>query len=164
MYKTGDRIVYPMYGAGIIEAVQERTVLGKKQEYYVMRISAGDMKVMIPVEGSEDIGVRPVIDANEAMKVLESFRFADLTEGINWNKRHRDNMQKIRSGDIYKVMEVVKDLMYRDKTKGLSTSERKMYNNARQIFISELMLSGAADEEDIVSIMEETVGAIVSAE
>lgn len=161
MYKAGDRIVYPMYGAGVIEAIEERVVLGKKQKYYMMRISAGDMTVMIPVVGCENIGVRGVIDRNEAMKVLETFRTAELTGGSNWNKRHRDNMLKIKSGDIYKVLEVVKDLMYRDKTRGLSTSERKMYNNARQILVSELVLSGVAEEEDIVSIMEETVDELI---
>lgn len=161
MYQVGDRIVYPMYGAGVIEAVEERTVLGKKQNYYVMRISAGDMTVMIPQNGCENIGVRSVIDSTEAMKVLEAFKNAEVAEDSNWNKRHRENMLKIKSGDIYKVLEVVKDLMYRDKLKGLSTSERKMFNNARQIFVSELVLSGVADEEDIESIINETVSSMI---
>lgn len=161
MYQVGDRIVYPMYGAGIIEAVEERVVLGKKQSYYVMRVSSGDMTVMIPTVGYENIGIRPVIDKNEAMNVLEKFRTAEIVEDSNWNKRHRENMQKIKSGNIYSVLEVVKELMVRDRMKGLSTSERKMYNNARQVFISEVALSGAADEEDIESIMNETVAAII---
>ncbi len=161
MYQIGDRIVYPMYGAGIIESIEERIILGKKQSYYIMRISAGDMTVMIPTVGCENIGVRPVIDREEAIKVLESFRTTDINEDSNWNKRHRENMQKIKSGDIYKVLEVVKDLMRRDKIKGLSTSERKMFNNARQIFVGELVLSGVAETEDIESIMNETIEAIV---
>lgn len=161
MYQVGDRIVYPMYGAGVIEAIEERKVLGKKQSYYVMRISAGDMTVMIPQNGCENIGVRSVIDSDEAMKVLEAFKNAEVAEDSNWNKRHRENMLKIKSGDIYKVLEVVKDLMYRDKLKGLSTSERKMFNNARQIFVSELVLSGVADEEDIESIINETVSSMI---
>lgn len=161
MYQVGDRIVYPMYGAGIIESIEERVVLGKKQSYYIMCISSGEMTVMIPTTGCENIGVRPVIGKDEAMKVLEKFRTAEVAVDSNWNKRHRENMQKIKSGDILNVLEVVKELMLRDKVKGLSTSERKMYNNARQIFIGELVLSGAADIEDIESIMDETVASMV---
>lgn len=161
MYQVGDRIVYPMYGAGVIKSIEDRVVLGKKQSYYVMCISSGDMTVMIPTAGCENIGVRPVIDKKTAMKVLEKFRTAEIAEDSNWNKRHRENMQKIKSGDIENVLEVVKELMYRDRVKGLSTSERKMYNNARQIFVSEIVLSGAADIEDVESIMDETVTAMI---
>lgn len=161
MYQVGDRIVYPMYGAGVIESIEDRVVLGKKQSYYVMCISSGDMTVMIPTVGCENIGVRPVIDKKTAMKVLEKFRTAQIAEDSNWNKRHRENMQKIKSGDIENVLEVVKELMYRDRVKGLSTSERKMFNNARQIFVSEIVLSGAADIEDIESIMDETITAMI---
>lgn len=165
MYQVGDRIVYPMYGAGIVNAIEDRVILGKKQQYYVMNIAAGDMKVMIPVQTSDVIGVRPVIDTDEAMRVLESFRRSALNIDSNWNKRHRDNTEKIKSGDIYKVCEVVKDLMYREKKKkGLSTSERRMFNNAKQILVSELVLSGVADEEDICSILEETVNELIRAE
>ncbi len=157
MYDVGDKIVYPMYGAGVIEAIEEKEVLGKKQMYYVMRISASDMTVMIPMAKCDDIGVRFVIDKKEAASVLEAFRNAPITDDSNWNKRHRDNMLKIKSGDVYQVLEVVKDLMYRDKSKGLSTSERKMLSNAKQILVSELVLSDVADEEDIESIISDTV-------
>jgi CarD family transcriptional regulator len=157
MYHIGDRIVYPMHGAGTIESIEEREVLGKKQNYYIMRIPAGDMTVMIPTLNCEEIGVRCVICKEEAAKVLETFRTVPIPNDSNWNKRHRDNMIKIRSGDIYQVLEVVKDLMYRDKSKGLSTSERKMMNNAKQILISELVLSNIAEQEDIESIMIDTV-------
>lgn len=157
MYAIGDKIVYPMHGAGIIEAIEERVVLGKKQNYYIMRIPAGDMTVMIPEESCEDIGVRFVISKDEAGKVLETFRKLPVTEDNNWNKRHRENMMKIKSGDIYQVLGVVKELMLRDKQKGLSTSERKMLTSAKQIVISELVLSSVADKSDIESIMCDTV-------
>lgn len=157
MYDIGDKIVYPMYGAGVIEAIEEKEVLGKKQMYYIMRISANDMTVMIPMAKCDDIGVRFVINRQEAARVLEAFRSAPVTDDSNWNKRHRDNMIKIKSGDVYQVLEVVKDLMYRDKSKGLSTSERKMLSNAKQILVSELVLSSVADEEDIENIISDTV-------
>lgn len=157
MYSVGDKIVYPMHGAGVIEAIEERIVLGKKQTYYVMRISAGDMTVMLPANSCEEIGVRDVITKEEATKVLEEFRSAPVFEDNNWNKRHRNNMIKIKSGNIYQVSEVVKELMLRDRQKGLSTSERKMLSSAKQIVISELVMSNVAGKDDIESIIFDTV-------
>lgn len=162
MYNIGDRIVYPMYGAGIIEAIEDKIILGKKQSYYVMKMTlTGEMTVMIPLQSCEEIGVRFVIDKEEGAKVLEAFRKAPIEENANWNKRHRENMQKLKTGDIYQVLVVVKELMYRDKSKGLSTSERKMLNNARQILVSELVLSKVAGKEDIESIMNDTIDELI---
>lgn len=157
MYHVGDKIVYPMHGAGIIEAIEEREVLGKKQMYYIMRMPAGDMTAMIPIKGCDEIGVRFVISREEAEKVLEAYKNVGVYQDNNWNKRHRENMMKIKSGDIYQVISVVKDLMYRDKEKGLSTSERKMLNSARQIMVSELVLSSVAGKNDIENIITDTV-------
>lgn len=157
MYAIGDRIVYPMHGAGVIEAIEEKEFFGKKQSYYIMRLPAGDMTVMIPAMSCDEIGVRFVISKDEGRKVLETFRKAPICEDNNWNKRHRENMIKIKSGDIYQVLSVVKELMYRDKQKGLSTSERKMLNSAKQIMVSELVLSSVAGKSDIESIMCDTV-------
>lgn len=157
MYHIGDKIVYPMHGAGVIESIEEREVLGKKKTYYIMRMPSGDMTAMIPTEGCDDIGVRFVISREEAQNVLETFKTTPIYEDNNWNKRHRENMLKIKSGDIYQVLNVVKDLMYRDRAKGLSTSERKMLNSARQILVSELVLSTVAGKTDIESIITDTV-------
>lgn len=157
MYAIGDKIVYPMHGAGIIESIEEREFLGKKQLYYFMKLPTGDMKVMIPEASCEEIGVRFVIGREEGIKVLEAFRNATVEEDSNWNKRQRTNMLKIKSGDIYQVVPVLKELMIRDRQKGLSTSERKMLNSAKQIVISELVLSAVADRADIENIMQDTV-------
>jgi CarD family transcriptional regulator len=157
MYHIGDKIVYPTHGAGIIEAIEEKEVLGKKENYYIMRIPSSDMTVMIPMQSCDAIGIRCVMRKEEAAKVLEAFKSAPLPEDLNWNRRNRENLQKIKSGDIYKVLQVVKDLMYRDRAKGLSTSERKMLNSSRQILISELVLSSLACQEEIESIMDDTV-------
>ena len=164
MYNIGDKIVYPMHGAGVIEAIEEKIILGKKQSYYIMKMTlTGEMTVMIPCQSCDEIGVRFVIDKKEGAKVLEAFRNAPIEENTNWNKRHRDNMQKIKTGDIYQVLGVVKELMYRDKSKGLSTSERKMLNNAKQIMVSELVLSRVAGKNDIESIMCDTVDELFEA-
>ncbi|MBQ3037802.1 MAG: CarD family transcriptional regulator [Clostridia bacterium] len=164
MYNIGDKIVYPMHGAGVIESIEEKMILGKKQSYYVMKMTlTGEMTVMIPMQSCDEIGVRFVIEKEEGAKVLEAFRAAPVEDSGNWNKRHRDNMQKIKSGDIYQVLNVVKELMYRDKAKGLSTSERKMLNNAKQIMVSELVLSKVAGRNDIESIMCDSVDELFEA-
>lgn len=157
MYCIGDKVVHPMHGAGVIENIAELTVTGKKRRYYVVRFVVGNMTTNIPVENSENIGIRDVIDKEEAKKVLEAFRNTPVTDDINWNKRQRENIKKIKSGDIYQVVGVLKELMYRDRVKGLSTSERKTLGNARQIVISELVLSSVADIVDIENIMHDTI-------
>lgn len=161
MYAIGDKIVYPLHGAGIIEAIEERVIMGKKQQYYIMRISSCNMTVMIPMNNCEEIGIRDVIDKDEARKVLENFKNEPLHLDDNWNRRQRENLVKIKSGDIYQVLCVLKDLLYRDRVKGLSTSERKILNNAKQIIVSELVLSEIATKEDIEAIMDEVVSSLV---
>lgn len=161
MYEIGDKILYPMHGAGVISGVEEKIVLGEKKSYYVMEMPLGAMTVMIPVDNCREIGVRYIISTDEATKVLERFRGIEIEFDDNWNRRHRDNMVKIKSGDIYQVLQVVKSLMYMDKKKGLSTSERKMLSVARQIVISELVLTGVADISDIESIMLDTIDELI---
>ncbi|NMB97937.1 MAG: CarD family transcriptional regulator [Clostridiaceae bacterium] len=158
MFNIGDKIVYPMHGAGVIEAIEEKEILGNKQNYYIVRIPIGDMKVMIPIDSIDDIGIREVIDEEKANKVLDVLRQSAACETINWNKRYRENMLKIKSGDIFEVAEVVKNLMIRDKEKGLSTGEKKMLNNARQILISELVLVKNTTPQEIESIIKNNIG------
>lgn len=160
MFNIGDKIVYPMHGAGIIESIEEKEILGNKQNYYIVRIPVGDMKVMIPTESVGDIGIREVIGEEIADKVLEVLRQSNTSCDVtnNWNKRYRENMLKIKSGDIFEVAEVVKSLMIRDNEKGLSTGEKKMLNSARQILISELVLVKNSTPEEIEDIIEENIG------
>lgn len=161
MYCVGDKVVHPLHGAGTIEEIKEMEIVGKKRQYYVVKFAIGSMVTNIPIESSDTIGIRPVIDKQEAKKVLQCFRDADVEDDANWNKRQRDNLVKIKSGDIYKVLSVLKELMYREKLKGLSTSERKTLCSAKQIVVSELVLSEVADMSDIESIMNDTVEALV---
>lgn len=149
MYSIGDKIVYPMHGAGVIEAIEEKEIFGVTQKYYVMKMPFGDMKVMIPMANCEEIGIRDIIDSNEADKVLDAFKDLNMDFNVNWNKRYRENMLKIKSGDIYEVARVVKVLMGRDKEKGLSTGERKMLTNAKRILISELVLAKNVRQDEI---------------
>ncbi len=157
MYSIGDKIVYPMYGAGVIEAIEEKEILGVTQKYYVMKMPMGDMKVMIPMLNVEEIGIRNIIDGAEADNVFASFKDFDAECDLSWNKRYRENMLKIKSGDIYEVARVVKMLMCRDKKKGLSTGERKMLSNAKQILTSELVLAKGLTHDEIEQKINEII-------
>ncbi len=164
MYNIGDKIVYPMHGAGIIESIEEREVLGEIGSYYILRMAYDDMKVMFPISGISAESIRQLISPEEADKVIGYF--ADYTEEINnnWNKRYRENVLRIKSGDIYEVAQVVKTLMYRDKSKGLSSGERKMLSAAKQILISELVLSKATTQAEIEGILENIIDRLLEKE
>ena len=149
MYQIGDSVVYPMHGAGVIEDIEQKEILGKMQSYYVVRMPIGDMKVMVPMENAAGVGMRDVICKEQAEKVLDDFRTVETDVIQNWNKRFRENMVKIKSGDIFEVSAVVKSLMLRDRQKGLSTGERKMLSNAKQILISEIVVATGIDHNCI---------------
>ncbi|QZY54660.1 CarD family transcriptional regulator [Crassaminicella profunda] len=153
MFNIGDRVVYPMHGAGIIEAIEEKEILGKKRKYYIMKMPLGEMKVMIPLDNVEDIGLREIISLKEVDQVVAVLNDDISKMPKNWNRRYRANMDKIKSGDIYEVAMVVRNLTLRDREKGLSTGERKMLANAKQILISEIVLARGIEEkvaEDII--------------
>jgi len=153
LYNVGDKVVYPMHGAGIIEAIEEREVLGEKRRYYIMAMPIGDMRVMIPLDAVDEIGLRQVIGKEEAGDVIEVLKGQKTKMSSNWNRRYRANMEKIKSGDVYLVAEVVRNLTIRDHEKGLSAGERKMLDIARQILISELVLVTGATENEIDALI-----------
>lgn len=148
-FRVGDRIAHPLHGAGVIDSVVKRKINGTERDYYVLKLPAGDMLVMIPVDTSAEIGVRPIVDADEAEKILGSIPGLEIEMTQNWNKRYRENMLKIKSGNLLEVAAVVKGLMQRDKERGLSTGERKMLHSAKQILISEIVLSESASYEEV---------------
>ncbi len=147
MFDIGDNIVYPNHGAGTIVDVEVKEVLGEEKEYYVMKLPIGDMKVMIPKDNVEEIGLRNVIDEETVENVYKVLAGEQSEMSQNWNRRYRANTEKIKTGDIFEVAEVVRNLTIRDIVKGLSTGEKKMLGNSRQILISELVLAEEADEE-----------------
>ncbi|RCW41252.1 MULTISPECIES: CarD family transcriptional regulator [unclassified Halanaerobium] len=149
MYKIGDKVVYPNHGAGTIVSIETKTILDEKKEYYIMKLPIGEMKVMIPVEKVDEIGIRRVIDEQTADEVFDLLRGDKSKMSQNWNRRYRANMEKLKTGDIFEVGEVVRNLTIRDQEKGLSTGEKKMLSNARQILISELVLAKDMSKEDI---------------
>ena len=156
MFNVGDKIVYPMHGAGTIDSIEEKDILGEKQSYYILKMP-GDVKVMIPTAKAEEVGVRNVIDKNSAEKVFGILGQDETVMDKNWNKRYRDNMEKMKSGDIYEVADVVRNLAFKQKEKGLSTGEKKMLNNAKQILVSELVLAEHANQDEVESQIESRI-------
>lgn len=155
MFSVGDKIVYPMHGAGVIESIEKKEILGQKQDYYVMKMPVGDMKVMIPTQSVKEIGIREVIGSCDVDKVYQILQDHSVNVTNNWNQRYRENMTKIKSGNIYEVADVVRILMKRDKEKGLSTGERKMLNSARQILVSELVLAEDASQAEVETVIND---------
>ncbi|MBE7037064.1 MAG: CarD family transcriptional regulator [Ruminococcaceae bacterium] len=156
-YCIGSKVVYPLHGAGVIESVEEREIMGVKKMYYIMRIPVGDMKVMVPMDTAGEVGLRDVIGGEEADRVLEAFKNCPTDMDANWNKRYRENMSRIKSGNILDVVYVVKNLMYRDKMRGLSTGERKMLSNAKQILVSELVVAKSMSQRDVETLMDSMI-------
>lgn len=141
MFHIGDRIVYPMHGAGIIVDIEEKKILGELHKYYVMQISVSDMKVMLPVNNTENIGIRKIVSEDAADTAINHFHNCSEDCNDNWNQRYRINIEKLKSGDLMDVATVAKTLLLRDRKKSLSNAERKMLSNAKSILISELVLA-----------------------
>ena len=156
MFNVGDKIVYPMHGAGTIHAIEKKNILNEEQDYYIISMP-GEVKVMVPTQKAEEIGVRNIIDKNDVSKVLNILEENETEMSDNWNKRYRDNMDKMKSGDIYEVADVVRNLSFKQKEKGLSTGEKKMLNNAKQILVSELVLAEHVSQSEIEKIVENKI-------
>ena len=157
MFRVGDEIAHPMHGAGVIDSIEERKMNGCIRQYYILKMPAGGMVVMIPTESTEQIGVRPIVDSDEVDKLIASMPEIVVEMTANWNRRYRENMQRLKSGDLHEVACVVKGLMSRDTEKGLSTGERKMLHSAKQILISEIVLSKKLTYEEVESQINEAL-------
>jgi CarD family transcriptional regulator len=147
-------VVYPMHGAGVIEAIEEKEILGAWKKYYVMKLPLGEMKVLIPIDSISQVGLRGVIEKDEVSQVFVVLQGEQPEMSANWNRRYRNHLEKIKSGDIYEVAEVVRNLMLRDREKGLSTGESKMLDTARQILVSELILVQGLEQAEIITVLD----------
>ena len=159
MFSIGDKVVYPMHGAGTIESIEEKEMFGDTAEYYIIKMPVGDMKLMVPTETATDIGVREVSNASVAtsvFSVLEKPK-AEYVYENNWNRRYKSNVDKIKTGDILEVADVVRDLSHRHMERGLSTAEKKMLSSAKEILISELMLAQGMDHSEVDREIEEKI-------
>lgn len=149
MFQVGDKVAHPMHGAGIIDSIVQKKIDGVVQDYYIMKLPDRSMVVMIPVNNTEQIGIRPVVDQEKADQVLQAIPTLKVEMTSNWNRRYRENLERMKSGDLLEVASVIRGLTDRDNKRGLSTGERKMLHAARQILISEIVLSKGESYEDV---------------
>ena len=156
MFNEGDKISYPMHGAGVIEAIEEKKFLDEKRRYYVLKFTEGDIKVHVPVHNAEKAGLRKIISSDEYEKVLASFK-GDLNqneeESTNWNRRNRENLEKMKSGDVFEIASVIKSLLKRESIKNLSSSEKKMLGTSMQILVSELAVASNKNDDEVKDLI-----------
>jgi CarD family transcriptional regulator len=157
IFNEGDRIVYPMHGVGIIDAIEKKVVLGKRAEYYMITIVNSGMKVMIPVKNADTIGIRKIISKREVKKVLDVLSKDENSSADDWKERYQNNIDKVKSGSIHEVAEVARDLYRRGTEKELSIMERKLYENAYQLVTHEIALSKDVDLEEAGDIVSEAL-------
>jgi CarD family transcriptional regulator len=154
LYKVGDKVVYPHHGAGTVVKKESREVLGEKREYLTIKILHNDMTVNVPVENAEQVGLRTVIDEDLVNNVVKALTAGESEMPKNWNRRFKHNRDKMKTGDIFELAEVVKNLSLRDHEKGLSTGEKQMFVKAKKILASELMYAKAVDEDEAAEWLE----------
>lgn len=157
MYKIGDKILYPMHGAGTIEKIESREILGEVKDYYILNISCGGMGLMLPVDNCDKIGVRPIVSEEELDKALRILGEETSKMADNWNKRQRENMDKLKSGRIEITAEIVRNLTRHDRDRKLSAGEKKMLTNARKILLSEVMLVKNIGGDEAYELIEASI-------
>jgi len=157
LYSVGDYLVYPMHGVGQINAVSKQVILGKRKQCYVLELNSSKMKVMIPVDKAQEIGIRPIIKKKDVKKVLDLLKKDEVDTEEDWKIRYQNNMNKIKSGSIYSVAEVCRNLYKRAKDKELSLMERRLYESAYNLISSEIALSKEIDIEEAGNLISEVL-------
>ena len=156
-FDVGDKVVYPHHGAAIIERKEKKTVFGETQEYLVLKLAYGDLILRVPVDNTDEVGLREVINDEEVEEVFAVLRKKEARMPTNWSRRFKNHVEKLKSGDIYQVAEVVRNLSIRENDKGLSAGEKRMLAKARQILVSELTFAIGVDEEAAEAKLDEAL-------
>jgi len=159
VFNVGDKVVYPHHGAGTVEKIETRSIEGERKKYFVLSLCKGDLKITVPEESTDDVGLRSVIPKKQVKSVFEVLNQEQSQMPTNWNHRYKKNRDKIRSGDVYQVAEVVRNLSIREREKGLSTGEKRMLNQARQILLSEIIFVLNIDDEKAARMLDEVFSA-----
>src|SRR3954449_4474580 len=158
-FKVGETVVYPHHGAALIESIETRTIKGEEKLYLVLKVAQGDLTVRVPSDNAEYVGVRDVVGQDGLERVFEILKAPHTEEPTNWSRRYKANVEKIASGDVNKVAEVVRDLWRRDRERGLSAGEKRMLAKARQILVSELALAEGTNEDKAEALLDEVLSA-----
>jgi CarD family transcriptional regulator len=148
LFDVGDKVVYPHHGAAVIVKREQREDFGERREYLVLRLAYGDLTLKVPADNTDEVGLREVINDEEVEEVFAVLRKKEARMPANWSRRYKNHVEKLKSGDIYQVAEVVRNLSIRDKDKGLSAGEKRMLTNARRILVSELTFAIGVSEEE----------------
>ena len=153
-FKVGDRVVYPHHGAAVIEKKEKRDVDGGKVEFFVLRMANNDLMISVPVSKAEDVGMRPPISAEDVDDLFQLLGKKDVREPTNWSRRFKNHQEKLKSGDVYQVAEVVRNLALREVSKGLSAGEKSMLVKARQVLVSELSFALNVSDDEAMQKLE----------
>ena len=156
-FDVGDKVVYPHHGAAVIERKEERDVFGSNREYLVLRLAYGDLTLMVPTDNTEEVGLREVINDEEVEEVFAVLRKKEARMPTNWSRRFKNHVEKLKSGDVYQVAEVVRNLSLRENEKGLSAGEKRMLAKARQILVSELTFAINVNEQEAEKKLDEAL-------
>jgi CarD family transcriptional regulator len=154
-FKVGDRVVYPHHGAAVIERKETREAFGEKKEYFVLKMAHGDLTLAVPADKAEEVGMRPPISAEDVDDLFQLLSKKDVREPTNWSRRFKNHQEKLKSGDVYQVAEVVRNLALREVTKGLSAGEKAMLVKARSVLVSELSFALDVSEDDALERLQE---------
>lgn len=158
MFKIGDKIVYPMHGAGIIDAIETREFLGQEKEYFILKMPIGNMDISVPTSNIGEMNIRDVISKEEGEEVLKILDQEPTKMSNNWNVRYRKNQEILKTGNIFDIAQMVRNLSVLDKEKGLSTTEKKLFNRSRRIMASELVMAGSLDKKQAEEMIDESIG------
>ncbi|MBK5222985.1 MAG: CarD family transcriptional regulator [Acidimicrobiia bacterium] len=156
-FKPGDRVVYPHHGAAVIERKENRVAFGEETEYLVLRMAHGDLMLSVPTDKAEEVGMRPPISVEDVEDLFELLRKKDVREPSNWSRRFKNHQEKLKSGDVYQVAEVVRNLALREAAKGLSAGEKSMLVRARGVLVSELSFALDVSEDDALDRVNEVL-------
>ncbi|KXB50093.1 CarD family transcriptional regulator [Corynebacterium sp. MC-04] len=159
-FNIGDTVVYPHHGAAVIEKKEQRQIKGETVDYLVLKVHQGDLTVRVPEKNAESVGVRDVVGEEGLLKVFSVLRETDVEEAGNWSRRYKANQERLASGDVNKVAEVVRDLWRRDQDRGLSAGEKRMLAKARQVLVGELALADGTDDAKADAMYQEAQEAI----
>ncbi len=158
-FKAGDRVVYPHHGAAIIESTEMVEFNGEATEYFVLRTAHDELTVRVPVDKVDEVGMRPPISLEDVEDLFVLLSKKDVREPANWSRRFKNHQEKLKSGDVYQVAEVVRNLSLREKAKGLSAGEKTMYAKARKVLVSELSFALEVSEDDATDKVDDQLAA-----
>ncbi len=156
-FSVGETVVYPNHGAAVIEAIETREIKGVPRTYIVLKVDQGDLTVRVPADNVDLVGVRDVVGQEGLDRVFQVLRAPHVEEPTNWSRRYKANLEKLASGDVIKVAEVVRDLWRRERDRGLSAGEKRMLAKARQILVSELALAERTNEDKAETLLDEVL-------